>query len=82
MLEELKVNSRPHLTTLTILAGEYRQYALQVIFMITDKIGISPPQNFKFFLDCGFDRNQTAENAKIPVTGDVPYRLYCQRVSR
>ena len=41
MLEELKVNSRPHLTTLTILAGEYRQYALQVIFMITDKISLN-----------------------------------------
>ena len=31
MLEELKVNSRPHLTTLTILAGEYRQFAKQVL---------------------------------------------------
>ena len=31
MLEELKINSRPHLTTLTILPGEYRQYASQVI---------------------------------------------------
>ena len=45
MLEELKVNSRPHLTTLTILAGEYRQYALQVIFMITDKIGSNLTHN-------------------------------------
>jgi hypothetical protein len=34
MLEELKVNSRPHLTTLTILAGEYRQFAKQIVGLI------------------------------------------------
>jgi hypothetical protein len=38
MLEELKINSRPHLTTLTILAGEYRQYASQIVSLIETRL--------------------------------------------
>jgi len=38
MLEELKVNSRPHLTTLTILAGEYRQFAKQIVALIETQL--------------------------------------------
>lgn len=38
MLNELKVNSRPHLTTLTILAGEYRQFAKQIVTLIENQL--------------------------------------------
>lgn len=38
MLNELKVNSRPHLTTLTILAGEYRQFARQIVTLIENQL--------------------------------------------
>lgn len=42
MLNELRVNSRPHLTTLAILAGEYRAYADQIVGLIEKRLKEAP----------------------------------------
>ncbi|CAG5096384.1 Oidioi.mRNA.OKI2018_I69.XSR.g14592.t1.cds [Oikopleura dioica] len=42
MLNELRVNSRPHLTTLAILAGEYRAHADQIVDLIEQRLREAP----------------------------------------